>query len=102
MISSPEGVTNVAHFQTAIESGSGRSAANERQRLFGLLGPLTIAESHTTTATVFVDEFDAKPLIRIFSGSAWLRKNFPEINDGVQNRLKWSTGALGFHPLPAI
>ena len=60
--------------------------------------PLTIVESHTRTATVLVDEFDAKPLIRNFSGSAWLRKNFPEMNDRLQNRLKWSTGALGLPP----
>ena len=37
----------------------GRSAADVRERLFGLPWPLTMAQSHTRTATVLVDEFDA-------------------------------------------
>jgi len=36
----------------------GRSAATERGRLFGLHWPLTIAQSHTRTAAVLVDELD--------------------------------------------
>jgi hypothetical protein len=40
----------------------GRSTADKRGRLFGLHWPLTIAQSHTRTATVLVDEFDAGPI----------------------------------------
>ena len=43
-----------------------------------------------------------KPLIRNFSGSAFPRKDFREINDGLQKRLKWSADVLGLHPLPSI
>jgi hypothetical protein len=61
-----------------------------------------LTQAHPRAAAILVNELDAKPLIRNFSGSDWLRKNLPEINDGLQNRLKWSTGALGLHPLPSI
>jgi hypothetical protein len=68
------------------------------RRLFGLFCPRMFAQSHTRAAAVLVDEFDAKPLIRNFSGTAWLGKNLPEINGRLQDRLKWSTGAPGLHP----
>jgi hypothetical protein len=45
-------------------SGSKRRARRTTARLFGLLWPLTIAESHTRTAAVLVDEFDARHFAR--------------------------------------
>ena len=59
----------------------------------------SIAESYARAPAVLFDEFDPKLLIRHFSGTAWLCKNLPEINGRLQNRLKWSSGALGLHPL---